>query len=104
MKKKIWLAGFLAVLIAAGSGLAAGKSSAELGRELFNDAKLGGSTNEASCNSCHANGKGLENAVGKKKFSRLINTCLIDRMAGEKIDGRSVSMRSHKKYIKSLQN
>ena len=28
-----------------------GKISAEYGKELFNDAKLGGSTNESSCNS-----------------------------------------------------
>ena len=102
MKKQILLTAVLAMFVTAGGVHAAGKSSAELGRELFNDVKLGGSTNESSCNSCHANGKGLENAGENRKFTKLVNTCLVERMAGEKIDGRTVSMRSIKMYIKSL--
>ena len=104
MRKQIWLAAVLAVFTVTGSVHAAGKSSAELGQELFKDPKLGGSNNESSCNSCHAGGKGLENAAANKKLSKLVNSCLIGKMAGEKIDGRSVSMRSLKMYIKSLDN
>jgi len=92
----------IAALLAASSVLAAGKSSAEKGEELFNDPKLGNSNNESSCNSCHAGGKGLENAVGNKKFTKLLNNCLVDKMEGEKLDGRSVSVRSLKMYIQSL--
>jgi len=104
MKRQKWLAVILVLFIAAGTAYAAGKSSTELGQELFNDPKLGGSTNDSSCGSCHAGGKDLENAVGNKKLTKLINNCLVGKMVGEKIDGRTVSMRSLKMYIKSLNN
>ena len=104
MRKQIWLAAVLAIFLATGIAHAAGKSSAEFGGELFNDPKLGSSTNESSCNSCHAGGKGLENAATNKKFTKLINNCLVGQMEGEKMDGRKVSMRSLKMYIKSLDN
>ena len=103
MKKRIWPA-VAAMLLASGIASAAGKSSVETGREMFNDPKLGGSPNESSCNSCHAGGKGLEYAGESKKFTKLVNTCLVDRMEGEKMDGRTVSMRSLKLYIMSLSN
>jgi cytochrome c peroxidase len=90
--------------LTATSVFGAGKTSAESGMEMFNDTELGGSTNESSCNSCHAGGKGLENAGEKKKLSRLVNKCLVGQMAGERIDGRKVAMRSLKMYIKSLNN
>jgi len=104
MKKKIWIAIILAIFFMTGSALGAGKSSAELGRELFNDPQLGGSANDASCNSCHAGGKGLENAASAKKLTKLVNACLTGKMEGEKLDGRNVSMRSLKMYIESLQH
>ena len=104
MKKRIWLAAVLAICLAAGVASGAGKSSVELGQEMFNDPKLGGSANESSCSSCHAGGKGLENAAANKKFTKLINNCLVSRMEGEKMDGRKVGMRSLKMYIKSLHN
>ena len=103
MRKQMWLAVLLAILLASGT-VYAGKISMEFGQELFNDPELGGSTNDSSCNSCHAGGKGLENAALSKKFSKLVNKCLVDKMAGEKMDGRKAEMRSLKKYIKSLQN
>ena len=103
MRKQIWLAAVLTLIFAAGTAYA-GKISLELGQELFNDPKLGGSTNESSCNSCHAGGKGLENAAANKRLSKLVNRCLVDKMAGEKMDGRKASMRSLKMFIKSLQN
>ena len=101
MKRQIWLAAFLAVFITANLATA-GKISVELGKELFNDPNLGGSTNDSSCKSCHAGGKGLENAAENKKFTKLVNGCLVEKMAGEKIDGRTANMRSLKMYIKSL--
>ena len=101
MKKQIWLAAVLAIFFL-GTAHAARKTSAELGQELFNDPKLNGSTDESSCNSCHAGGKGLENVAGKKKLSKLVNNCLVGKMAGEKLDGRTANMRSLKMYIQSL--
>jgi cytochrome c peroxidase len=104
MRKQIWLTAVLALFFATGIACAAGKSSEEKGKEMFNDPKLGGSANESSCNSCHAGGQGLENAAANKKFTKLINNCLVGKMEGEKIDGRTVSMKSLKMYIQSLHN
>jgi cytochrome c peroxidase len=104
MKKQILLAAVLVLVLATGIALAAGKSSSEIGKEMFNNPKLGGSSNESSCNSCHAGGKGLENAAANKKLSKVINKCLIGKMEGEKMDGRTVSMRSLKMFIQSLHN
>jgi len=88
-------------LMTGASALGAGKISVEQGKEMFNNPKLAGSANESSCNSCHAEGKGLENVVSKK-LSKAINTCLVGKMAGEKLDGRQAPMRSLKKYVLSL--
>ena len=104
MKKSIWLAAVPVLFLAAGIACAAGKSSEETGKEMFNDPRLGGSTNESSCSSCHSGGKGLENAAENKNFTKLVNNCLVGKMEGEKLDGRSISMRSLKMYIQSLSN
>lgn len=104
MRMQMLLAAVLALYLGAGIAYGAGKSSAEMGQEMFNDPKLGGSANESSCKSCHAGGKGLENAATNKKLTKLINNCLVGQMEGEKMDGRLVSMRSLKMYIKSLHN
>ncbi|OGR03302.1 MAG: hypothetical protein A2511_16885 [Deltaproteobacteria bacterium RIFOXYD12_FULL_50_9] len=73
----------------------------ELGQKLFNDKTLGGSTGDKSCNSCHANGKGLEKAGNNPKLAEAINRCVVN-MGGKKIDGRTVEMKSLELYIKSL--
>ncbi|KPJ98008.1 MAG: hypothetical protein AMJ60_09750 [Desulfobacterales bacterium SG8_35] len=104
MEKRILPAAVLVICLTAGIACAAGKSSEEIGREIFNDPQLGGSKNESSCSSCHAGGKGLENAAANKKLSKLINNCLVSRMEGEKMDGRTATMRSLKMYIASLTN
>lgn len=99
---KIVMVVVAASLLFTGAGVVqAGKISAELGKEMFNDPKLNGSTNESTCNSCHNNGKGLENVVSKN-LTKQINNCLVGKMAGEKMDGRQAPMRSLKKYILSL--
>lgn len=78
------------------------KSSPEMGRQLFSDQTFGGSPNEKSCNSCHANGKNLETAADNPKLTNLINKCITNHLEGHKVDGRSIEMRSVKMYIKSL--
>lgn len=102
MKRKSLILGIvLGGMLLAGSALA-GKSSMDYGKQLFNDQALSGSTNEQSCNSCHADGKGLENAGKNKNLSQAINKCLTGAMHGEKMDGRSAEMRSMKIYVTSL--
>lgn len=96
---------FIAVAIMMGSpAWAAGKSSVEFGKKLFNDSALGGSTNETTCNSCHKDGEGLKKAGGNPKLAKMVNRCLTGQLKGEKIDGRTVEMRSLKMYIESLGN
>lgn len=91
----------IGILLTGGQALA-GKSSIELGKDLFNDPALGGSSNDKSCNSCHAAGKGLEKAGASKKLTKNINECITGPLQGSKIDGRSAEMRSLKMYIESL--
>jgi len=79
-----------------------GKSSLDFGKKLFGDPTLGGSTNDKHCGSCHPDGKGLEKAAGNKKLTKMINRCITGPLEGQKIDGRSVEMRSLKLYIESL--
>lgn len=89
-------------LLLTGLPALAGKSSVEMGKALFNDPALGGSTNAKSCNSCHPDGEKLENAAGKKNLSAVINRCITGPLGGKKLDGRSVEMLSLKLYIESL--
>ncbi len=101
-KFKLVFCAFLAVILVGGLAMAAGKSSTELGKQMFHNASLSGSANNKSCNSCHANGKGLEKAAENKKLSKAINKCLTGALEADKIDGRSVDMRSLKMYVQSL--
>ncbi len=103
MKKTQCIMGIcLAIILTTGVTMAKEKSTVETGQKLFNDSKLSGSTNDKSCNSCHNGGSGLEKAGGKEKLSKIINKCVTGPLGGEKIDGRSVEMRSLKMYIESL--
>jgi cytochrome c peroxidase len=103
MKKwYIGVALVLTVFLLAGSLPAAEKSSVEYGRKLFNDPTLGGSKNDSSCNTCHQDGKGLEKVAQNKDLVKMINGCITGPLEGEKIDGRSVDMRSLKMYVETL--
>ena len=103
MKKAKWLMVVVAGgILLLGSQAIAGKSSLELGEKLFGDPALGESINAKNCNSCHADGKGLNGAADNKKLVKLMNRCITGQLEGQKIDGRSAEMRSLKMYIKSL--
>ncbi len=73
-------------------------ASIEKGKALFNDSKLGGSTNEESCNSCHPAGKGLEKACGKKSFmegkvhslDQMVNTCTKMSLKGSPLSDQEI--------------
>jgi cytochrome c peroxidase len=101
-KAKLVVAILAGTILLTGGQAMAGKTSVELGKKLFNDPTLGGSTNDKSCNSCHADGKGLEKAGDNKKLVKVINQCITGPLKGKKIDGRTADMRSLKLYIKSL--
>ncbi len=101
-KKTLALIGAVAITLAAAGPAFCGKSSVELGKKLFNDPALGGSTNDTSCNTCHPDGKKLENAGKRKDLGKMINRCIIGPLKGKRIDGRKIEMRSLKMYIQSL--
>ena len=84
------------------------------GKALFNDPKLAGGTAGKSCNSCHPDGKGLENAGIKKKEFNLagkkqtglkeaINTCIENALKGKALDRKSQEMKDLAAYIKSFE-
>lgn len=80
------------------------------GKALFNDAKFAGGSK--ACNSCHKDGKGLENAADKKEFKIMgktqksleeaINFCIVNASKGKAIDAKSEDMKAMVAYIKSL--
>lgn len=82
------------------------------GKALFNDVKFAGGTAGKSCNSCHLDGKGLENSGEKKEFSIMgkkqmgleeaVNFCIVNANKGKAIDPKSEQMKDIVAYIKSL--
>lgn len=100
LKKILVMAG--AAVLLSGLPVTAGETSVELGKRLFNNPGLGGSSSDKSCNSCHPNGAKLEKAGANKQQAKAINRCLTGSLAGKKLDGRGVEMKSLKMYIASL--
>ncbi len=82
------------------------------GKALFNDVKFAGGTAGKSCNSCHPNGKGLENSGEKREFSIMgkkqmgleeaVNFCIVNANKGKAIEPKSEQMKNIVAYIKSL--
>ena len=74
----------------------------EKGKALFSDPKLGGGTAGMSCNSCHADGKGLEKAADRKDLEKFVNACIKNPLKGKGIDPKSDEMADVVAYLKSL--
>lgn len=91
----------LLVVCCAGAATA-GEASVAQGEKLFNDPKFGNASSGKSCNSCHAGGKGMEKAGKAGGKAQVINDCIVGKMKGQKVNGRTAEMRSMKKYIESL--
>lgn len=84
------------------------------GKVLFNDTNFAGATSGKSCNSCHPDGRGLENAGEKKEFrimgkvqhslEEAVNVCIEQAINGKAIDPASDEMKNIVAYIQSLKN
>lgn len=61
---------------------------------------MGGSTNDKSCNSCHPDGKGLENV---KDVESMTQKCIEKALAGKPLAADSQELKDLVAYIKSLQ-
>jgi len=82
------------------------------GKASFNDTMFAGATSGKSCNSCHPNGKGLENAGEKHEFrimggtqkslEEVVNVCIENATQGKAIDPSLEQMTDIVAYIKSL--
>ena len=98
--------GFMLILLIgltiAAAPVFAEEASAELGKQIFNDPSLGGSTNDKSCNTCHNGGSGLERAGKKKTLTKTIQRCIKGPLRGGKIDDSGIEMQSLRMYIQSL--
>ncbi|MFN3504867.1 MAG: hypothetical protein ACK4Y7_01475 [Caldimicrobium sp.] len=107
MKKGIIIGGLIGLFMV-GQVFSAG--DVEKGKKLFNNPKLG--TAGKSCNSCHPNGQGLEQAGTKKEFKIMgknlksleeaINLCIEMALKGKALDPKSKEMEDLVAYIKSL--
>ncbi len=85
----------------AGNLPAAEKPSAALGKKLFRDPTLG--RNGKSCNTCHPDGKGLEDAGNRPDLAQIIDRCIAGPLAGKQIAEGSTEMQSLILYIRSLE-
>jgi mono/diheme cytochrome c family protein len=72
------------------------------GKVLFNDPTLGNGTAGVSCNTCHPNGKGLEQAGNRKDLAQFINSCIVKALKGKGLAPASAEMADLIAYIKSL--
>ncbi len=92
---------FLFLFVAASGVLAMShEATADKGKALFNDPKLG--TNGRSCSDCHKNGAGLERAAERKDIENMINGCIRANLNGRPLKPSSVEMQSLVLYILSL--
>ena len=74
--------------------------TADKGKVLFNDTKLG--ANGKSCNDCHKDGAGLEKAGEKNDLETTVNTCIKKALNGKALKKKSADMQSMVLYIKGL--
>ena len=100
--------GVLICLILAFAAATAYSGDVKKGEVIFNDSSLG--TNGKSCNSCHANGKGID--AGKKTFEILgtkqesmegaVNFCIEMALSGTALEKNSEKMNDLVSYLKTV--
>lgn len=102
---KTWMLGLAVLGLVFSLAYAAG--DVEQGKTLFNDPKLGDSANDASCNSCHPDGKGLAGVAEKPGESEdalvgVVNRCVKMALKGKELPPDSQEMKDIIAYMKSL--
>lgn len=97
---KLFFLSIVVVFGIVGMATAADVASAAKGKALFNDTKLG--TNGKTCNTCHTNGKGLEQAGSHNDLESIINGCITMPLQGKALDPKSADMQSLVLYVKSF--
>ena len=102
MKKTVTLLAASCALLLFALPVQAEEPSVALGKALFSNPGLGASKNDKTCNTCHADGKGMEKAGARSDLASVINQCIRGPLQGEGINEDTVAMESLKLYIKSL--
>jgi cytochrome c553 len=106
--KKILLLSIALTAVMLSAAMAAG--DAAKGKILFNDPTFADGVR--ACSNCHPDGRGLENAAGRKVFhigrqtqrslEEAVNACIVNAAEGKAIDPKSAEMQDIVAYIKSL--
>ena len=111
MRKRFLLSlGFLVLAFAFTSAYAKHHTAEERGKAHFNNPTFAGG--KKSCSTCHPDGRGLEGAGAKTKFSIMggeqgsleeaINICIVQANKGTAQDVNSIEMQELSSYIRSL--
>jgi len=82
--------------------VAIGSSDPDTGEKYFYDTSLG--TNGKSCASCHADGKGLEEAgdYDMSALKEIINFCIRDALKGKMLPADDPKLAEIEKYIRQF--
>ena len=101
---------FLLISYSFTMAFAENNTAEERGKAHFDNPAFAGG--KKSCNTCHPNGRGLEGAGAKTKFSIMggeqnsleeaINVCIVNANKGKALDVHSMEMQELVSYIKSL--
>jgi hypothetical protein len=102
MMKTIVLFAISLSMLFGGTGASAieKESTVDRGKALFNDPMLG--TTGTTCNDCHKDGAGLEQAAERKNLETIVNGCIQGNLKGRALKMESVEMRSLLLYIRSM--
>lgn len=88
-------------------------ADAHNGEKLFKSASLGGSKNDQSCNTCHANGAGFKEGLFSRKehtlmgmkfesVADIVNMCIEKPLEGKAIAQKSKEMEDILAYMKTI--
>ena len=95
------------------TGTMAYAASGDKGKALFESPRFGGGTTGKSCNTCHADGKGLGSdlferkqftimKMEKKTLAEVVNVCIENPLGGKAIDPQGQEMQDMIAYLKTL--
>lgn len=109
-KKTVSVLAFLVLAFAFTMSYATQHTAEDRGKTHFNNPTFAGG--KKSCSTCHPEGRGLERAGVKAKFSIMggeqgsleeaINVCIVNANKGSALDVNSIEMQELSSYIKSL--
>jgi cytochrome c553 len=95
------------------TGTLAYAASVDKGKTLFESPSFGGGTTGKSCNTCHADGKGLGSDLFTRKeftimkmkkntLAEVVNVCIERPLGGKAIDPQGQEMQDLMAYLKTL--